>query len=546
MEPVKSHDPNAGHHRRLQQPDIDILETEIPRPRVFSDSTDDLLLASDAHVHDETASQTETDSLHAPTRAASPHRNAASGSESEPASTPAGHPSSPRAMQLHIQFSEDSSSPSQEPPLPRGLQLPATPSTGGASRAVAKDSKRIEPNVSPSEFEMDDLQLSSTGTWTTKSTWRSEKKRKHHRGAAGNRHPNLNYKPMVLRWPYQALLLFIIAGFFAFLEYEIHSLPQPYVQLVPFAPGVIHVNKNFGLLDYQQPGTTASPAPKSRRLNTAHLAPTSTTTGAAGGTSTTATQAPLNTAMLMARGVLTASPDPNPIPPSTVYPTPGVSITKYFGWGPPAWYAAPRYDLSNDQNVTWEFYQWIPFFTTKSEVPLSWCPCNVDLQVSLESGDLWIFRPSPGIALSGDASCQAIMITLINFYRIMHQVSVFDTDDVPDYMRTMRNRAAAISWTTTPPAPVSVPWAYPITTNSEGAMVIALEVKTSTTLAFDPLDYHYNLDVIDTRIGAANQLLCDSPEHHEFDINHGNANGLGRHNTLSCGSVNHNTGSGRI
>ncbi|KAK3323813.1 hypothetical protein B0T19DRAFT_402103 [Cercophora scortea] len=525
MEPVKSHDPNTGHPQGLQQSDIDILGTEIPRPRVFSDSTDDLLLASDVHAHDDTASQTETDSLHAPTRAPSPHRDAVSGPSS---SNPTGCPSSPRAMQLHLQLSEDSASsvPSQESP---GPQLADTPSPTEA-RTVAKDSKSLEPKVYPSEIEMDDLQLSSTGTWTTKSTWRSEKnKQQQHQHAAGNRQPKLNYKPVVLRLPYQALLLFIIAGFFAFLEYEIHSLPQPYVQFVPFSPGVIHENSNFGLLDIQQPETTASPASRHRGLSTAHLAPTSTTTGVGGWTASRTTSAPLNTAMLMARGKLTANPEP--IPPSSVYPTPGVSITKYFGWGPPAWYAAPRYDLSNDENVTWSFYQWIPFFTTKSEVPLSWCPCNVDLQVSLESGDLWIFRPSPGIALSGDASCQAIMNTLINFYRIMHQVSVFDTDDVPDYMRTMRNRAAALTWTTTPPAPVSIPWSYPITTNNEGAMVIALEVKTSTTLAYDvfgtavtkgfpwtgfitasdgdhtrstPFGHHYKLDVVNKGISGPN------------------------------------------
>ncbi|KAM7214106.1 hypothetical protein V8F06_010545 [Rhypophila decipiens] len=194
-----------------------------------------------------------------------------------------------------------------------------------------------------------------------------------------------SYKPFALKWPFQALILALIAGFFALLEYEIRVLPDP----------------NFTPLDLTRPGG-------GRDATTIGLDDDTTSTPTAGTPMTITPAAALPVQINVAAPV----PEPDPRPPESAYPSPG-PFTTYCGWGMLGWRVINVPAATPQPWAPWEAsqFQFIDTFFTDNP---SWCPCNTTgrLVSNRPWADPWA---SSKDWITADQSCHLVMDAIFTF-----------------------------------------------------------------------------------------------------------------------------------
>ncbi|KAK4217302.1 hypothetical protein QBC37DRAFT_308124 [Rhypophila decipiens] len=296
---------------------------------------------------------------------------------------------------------------------------------------------------------------------------------------------SLNYKPTALRWPFSVLLLSVMAGLFAFLEYQAqHLLPTNYTLLQVSHPtafaslgnsGDYQANKASSDTTLQTVATTPQPEPASiTRWNRAKLAP-----------------------------------DPDPRPPEQSYPKPFHPFDAYCGWAAPRWtvetYAeystpcVPQLEPDNvecfDGKITVWLMEIIETFITNDP---SWCPCRIILDILFE-GDRW--NMGPGLPAhsalldwdTADSGCKSAMLAIasLNEYKVLWSAQKTST---------IHTRGAAfVSWSSTGVAYPQTPplasdvgfaplWMY-ATTDAKGNVLIPL---VSRVAGIDPQDVFGN------------------------------------------------------
>ncbi|KAK3381705.1 hypothetical protein B0H63DRAFT_546347 [Podospora didyma] len=150
--------------------------------------------------------------------------------------------------------------------------------------------------------------------------------------ASGQLYPD--YKPIPLRWPFQAILIAMIAGMIAFLEYEVNKLPPPNYRAL-------------GLLNNQHIATTATSSLHSSQGQVQLSSQPRTRNGIPNMTATTKTTASgtvqelattMSVQLINIKIPLPSpspEPSPEPRPPPNSYPAPPRSVSTYCGWGSP-------------------------------------------------------------------------------------------------------------------------------------------------------------------------------------------------------------------
>ncbi|KAK3372663.1 hypothetical protein B0H63DRAFT_439963 [Podospora didyma] len=289
----------------------------------------------------------------------------------------------------------------------------------------------------------------------------------------------LNFKPIPLLWPFQAVMLLLIAGFFVFLEYEVHILPHP----------------NFEPLEVSAPGPLSMA--EIRYLN-----------------ETTATKT-----IVQARGQ-NMSPDPDPRQSQSAYPTPGIEyITTYCGWGAPQWLASIPGYMENWKGQSAMYLSWddnsfgfsvvesIRTFTTSNP---SWCPCGLR-KVSQQSGEAWDLPETQW--QTTEKACESVMNLVMSLNNLARSGKrTLSVSYKPFYWpveKTMARKGgpyadwyssiSAHGFSTWPaeniwtaPPPFSPTWVFP-TSDTKGNVLIPLEARTSVS----------GRDVFGNTLGAA-------------------------------------------
>ncbi|KAM7211879.1 hypothetical protein V8F06_012754 [Rhypophila decipiens] len=185
-----------------------------------------------------------------------------------------------------------------------------------------------------------------------------------------------DWKPLSIRWPFQMLLLVIMAGLVAFFEYQAHDLPPvqyTMIQLKPPAEGQRleqgAVNATTTLSSAQVPLQTP-PSPGVR--------------GASLPTSTSSSDSPsfAKPNIMVAAPAPAPTPEPDPRPPEDAYPRPPILFSTRCGYKKPEWLVFQESFVRNPQMI---LKQVIPTFFTDDE---TWCPCYVELKAWTNTTEL--------------------------------------------------------------------------------------------------------------------------------------------------------------
>jgi len=174
--------------------------------------------------------------------------------------------------------------------------------------------------------------------------------------------PVPNYKPIPLRWFFLLFLLIFIVGLFAFLEYEVQTLPPMHYSLLPGDPTFL---KNGSGVVKQ----VAAPDPL---------------------------------------------PEPDPRPPESAYPEPIVPVNTYCGWGPPRWYVDVEWVDETESIIN--LAERLETFTIDDA---SWCPCNLSWPIpwepSKEYAHPWDLLGGGGVWETTDDGCKSVMLAIQSF-----------------------------------------------------------------------------------------------------------------------------------
>ncbi|KAM7193242.1 hypothetical protein V8F33_007942 [Rhypophila sp. PSN 637] len=269
----------------------------------------------------------------------------------------------------------------------------------------------------------------------------------------------LDYKPPSLRWPFQAFLLLLTAGVFAFFEYEMHHLPPVDFRLFPS--------------EQAMPGPQPRPRPRG-------IIAQATVTG------TWSTSKVKRERVKIA--VAAPDPTPDPRPPQSLFPGPIQPVTTHCGWSAPEWginlwpgWGQPdgSYVINGDSS---QYEYWIRTFYTDDE---TWCPCfdeSIDPR-GWGEGVRWL--PSDG-ANSHDTECHSIIRAVIhhNWYFRMDMMN--EGPALDEVRLTLRSVAALdTTITTTHFVPLSLTptqpsWMYP-STDAAGSVLLPLYTRTYTS-----------------------------------------------------------------
>ncbi|KAM7202699.1 hypothetical protein V8F33_002625 [Rhypophila sp. PSN 637] len=269
----------------------------------------------------------------------------------------------------------------------------------------------LPPRRSPSPHQSAG---SSAASFVTRTASETEKKT----APEPEERPRIpDYKQTSLRWPYMVFIFTLIAGLFAFIEYEINDLPPPHYSMIAF--------------DELRPDK-AIPDPR--------------------------------------------PPEGNyPKPPSATSTYCGWSAPK---WELRQWNPSSCDDLLCDDwdQVAWckpqtiggqrifclktKLSEMIDTFTTDDP---SWCPCEGDFYNGDFYRDTWDSR-----AGSHDPGCQSAMSAILSFNSYKTKYRWLTTTNY-HYSETL---------TAVPESPKSGFWAYP-KTNSDGAILMPLVVRTA-------------------------------------------------------------------
>ncbi|KAM7207771.1 hypothetical protein V8F20_001813 [Naviculisporaceae sp. PSN 640] len=297
-------------------------------------------------------------------------------------------------------------------------------------------------------------------TWTTSSSSGSDTGTKFE-------HPILpgplpDYKPNTLRWPFQVLLVLIIAGTFAFFEYQIHNLP-------PVRYKMFHVNPPVQNRVEDSTSPYLKPSPVTRISN-----------GTPATTYSTPTMSPEEG---LGRGIRIAAPIPEPAPTprpdESAYPGPIGRTSTYCGWAPPVWvlYTKVTYtSYSNGQGVGepmtgLNIEQTYPTFWTEDD---TWCPCLVEIDTDVthkwwtvpqwkdwpwSSG--WATRiPGPDFYVSThDKECRSVLSAL-NYFNTERWTTFVPPDDL---LVSVNVQELSTELTVTEHPVSQLPWPWPVT-----------------------------------------------------------------------------------
>ncbi|KAM7210020.1 hypothetical protein V8F06_014599 [Rhypophila decipiens] len=250
-----------------------------------------------------------------------------------------------------------------------------------------------------------------------------------------------DYKPPSLRWPFQAFLLFLTAGVFAFFEYEMHHLPPLNFQLFRSEQANIEVAARGGI-----PGSQ----PKPRGIIPSLDTPQATTKVKREG---------------LHIAVAAPDPTPDPRPPQSLFPGPVQPVTTHCGWSAPEW--------------------GINLWPGWGQPDGYYCPCFDDSIDPRGWGEGVRFLPSDG-ANSHDSECHSIIRAVIhhNWYYRMDWMNPGPALD--EVARTLQSVAALhTTITTTHFIPLSLTptqpsWMYP-STDAAGSVLLPLFTRTYTS-----------------------------------------------------------------
>ncbi|KAM7198955.1 hypothetical protein V8F33_004692 [Rhypophila sp. PSN 637] len=259
-----------------------------------------------------------------------------------------------------------------------------------------------------------------------------------------------NYKAIPLRWPFSLFLLAVLAGLFAFLEYEVHDLPPAH----------------YSVLEINDPAP--APAPTQARIAAPDPDP---------------------------------DPDPDARPPEEDFPKPFVPVQTYCGWGAPTWVVKTSYieiigPCVDGHEDCWDFQgslyvqEQIDTFWTNDT---SWCPCLIEFD--------WPYGWGESLGQqhyfeSSDEGCRSAMYAIASFnvYKEYFAYTTFTRTTYPT--RTTVDRwgtqivdpvelgLGVYTMTTPPPSDFWVgpygyrTWQYPIT-DEKGNILMAFVTRTA-------------------------------------------------------------------
>ncbi|KAM7209938.1 hypothetical protein V8F06_014682 [Rhypophila decipiens] len=200
-----------------------------------------------------------------------------------------------------------------------------------------------------------------------------------------------DYKPAPLRWPYQVLLLCLVVGFFAFLEYETRLLPAPIFHLIDLSLKHVQTLSTQTILGPQRAAKDVIARTTLQVASSTSFSPQS---------------------MIDPTPQITPGPRPflvqrEAIPPPESFPDPGSDWgdgSKYCFWHPPKWKIQMR-GWSSGLAYMHQVTEYIDLFTASSNLdennqPVALCPCH------------GIRYTTDGVAMirvgSTDESCQSV------------------------------------------------------------------------------------------------------------------------------------------
>ncbi|KAK4215214.1 hypothetical protein QBC37DRAFT_282137 [Rhypophila decipiens] len=290
------------------------------------------------------------------------------------------------------------------------------------------------------------------------------------------RHADLrpNYKPTSLRWPFRVLLLALLAGMLAFLEYHIHDLPSPHYSILP------------------------ADRTRQRHLDAVAAAPliqpaTIATKPASAPASSSTTRGPVTRPVKLRYNRRSPDPDPDPRPPESNYPVPDYyydMYQTYCGWSPPTWtidhYGQPCSDFSCDEfpilcsNSTdktqlqcslFELTEAMDTFLTDDP---TWCPCGVwqpDDWGTIELTDVEFYWWD-----TIDRGCKSAMLAVqsLNHFK---SVELYRTISLAETTFT-KVTLVAQQFYTKPPLPAQAWWPYP-SYSENGDILMPFVVRTA-------------------------------------------------------------------
>ncbi|KAK4209957.1 hypothetical protein QBC37DRAFT_323066 [Rhypophila decipiens] len=327
--------------------------------------------------------------------------------------------------------------------------------------------------VSEDDIELDDFAVTCAGTHSTDNLVplpsevaelvdRPQPQKLPHNSGTPDRVESRtvpNYKPAPLRWPFQLLLVAMIAAMFGFLEYQVHDLPPPRYKALQ-----LDLKEGSNIL----PTTAATGTPTARPITTLVIQATPLPKGSAVVATETHIQTSedgpymlVNDRRLRVRKPLKLIPAPTPRPESSEYPSPPGVVTAYCGWNRPKWFQ----DVFIMNRPEWAaistfayISEQISMFTTTDP---SWCPCTITKGA--------VFFPASWD--TNDEGCRSVF----------NLISTMNTMDYKNHVWNQPTKALSepvpFRMVTEPPSAVAVPWGYP-KTNAEGELMLPLEVRT--------------------------------------------------------------------
>ncbi|KAK4213799.1 hypothetical protein QBC37DRAFT_285244 [Rhypophila decipiens] len=344
---------------------------------------------------------------------------------------------------------------------------------GTYSRAVSPVSSRLSMSQSDIELHEMHFALPFAGTQSTDNLVpvnhpKEPKERDHEEkeDTASIERLIPNYKPIPLRWPFQALLVVLIFAVFAFFEYQVRKLPP--VRYRALQPGLSYAGMSAGF-----PAVTSAFSTQVGETATATVPPAVKMSPSAVPKSTVSLTGP--TPMDQVHGpTLTSGPRilvAAPRPPESAYPSPPASVTAYCGWKPPIWilYHRPGYQTLIGGRPTIidlpALAEEIQMFTTTDP---SWCPCTV-LGGRNVWGGRWANDLDGAVWDTNDDGCKSAMNLISSFNSI--KTVAFKTD-MPALLSGPDSKNI-LPWD----LPFQPFWGLPVT-NANGDIAFPLEVRT--------------------------------------------------------------------
>lgn len=475
---------HSGHEWTMQEPEMDITDYR-SLAGAYGQSTDELL-TSEIRTNLEECSVSSCELISIDARNISP---SGGGSSSKPVN-----------VQLHL----------AEPPTMEANHLPQSAATPDRQKhATHRRSSWEESGASDDGIELETWTFPPGGTQSTDQLVPIPA----HESAVSNSGPedepkpsNINslsqseyllipnYKPLVLRWHFQILLVVIIAGMFAFLEYEVHDLPPRDFSLLKMDPlgqermlGVVSATRTASPPEaVVQVVETVSRQRRALTLPTITAAPRVSPGRPDSSRQAITTLAPRREARLS----------------ESLYPNTDALVTAYCGWGSVYW---GFFEDSYGEVL----YETIPVFDTTDP---SWCPCTV------ADGLHWDNLNFEG-AVNGpywrtnDKHCESVM----------NAISSFNVRKLMEWPYTPGDGDPRELILSTPPSdPTTHPlWILP-TTNDLGDILFPLQIRTAwaiESVAWDSSGSYvgdhrdiFGNKVDDGDIGYFLAVFCCDPE----------------------------------